>query len=69
MTNGGNNPSDPNHSENVGWPSKCKNDLCSHPNHLDQTKNAYIAITSSGIEGKHHGIQNNKEIGEDQLYD
>ena len=64
MENGENNPSDLNRSENMGWPSKGKNDLCSHPNRPDQTKNAYTAITSSRIEGKHHGRQTTMEIGE-----
>ena len=64
MENGENNPSDPNHLENVGWPSKGKNDLFSHPTRSDQTKNSYTTITSSGIEGKHHGSQNNQELVE-----
>ena len=59
MANGENNPSDPNHLENVGWPSKGKTYLYSHQNHLDQMTNAYTTITSSMIEGKQHGNQNN----------
>ena len=59
MENGENNPSDLNHSENVGWPSKGKTDLCSHRNRSYRMNKSYTAITSFGIEGKHHGSQNN----------